>query len=106
MFAGRWVGYNGPSLADLERKSMPLAAAIYRGRRPESDTDYWMPTDWVSGINGQQPWLKDKPAYRREGDLPSNYTGVDNVPSEKLGDDGCQGVYGDRSVSDVAPSRF
>jgi len=45
VFAGGWVGYNGPSLADLERKSMALAAAIYRGRRPQSDTDFSMHTE-------------------------------------------------------------
>ena len=43
---------------------MALAAAIYRGLRPQSDTDFSMPTESVNGIDGQMPWLKEKPDHR------------------------------------------
>jgi hypothetical protein len=40
-------------------------------------------------IDGQELWLKYESDYRREGDLPSNDTGVDHVRSRELGVDGC-----------------
>jgi hypothetical protein len=39
------VGYHGLLLADLERRFMAFAAAIYRGRRRQPEPDFSMPME-------------------------------------------------------------
>lgn len=51
---------------------MAFAAAIYRSRRRQPETDFSMPAERVSGIDGQKPLLTDKPDYGRDGDISTS----------------------------------
>jgi hypothetical protein len=43
-------------------------------RQPEPD--FSMPTELVSGIDGQKPWLKEQQDYLRDSDLSSIIGGL------------------------------
>ena len=90
VLAGEWNGCNGPSLADLERKSMallwPFIAVTGASPRRTSQCPRTESLDRRAKVVAEgKAGLSD---YRREGDLPSNDTSVDNVRSGKLGVDG------------------
>ena len=64
MLAGIWVGYHGRLLAGLERKIYGVCCG-YLSRSPAPARAGFLNAHGMSsGIDGQKPWLKEKPDYR------------------------------------------